>query len=351
MNLKSIGSALLLFASWCVSIVSGLLGAVGFFGMPAISILFFPVAIIFFPPLAKFLREKYSQIPVWKMQSVVTLASFVVALVAFIVNPPQVENFAKEQLPGPSTVSLQKETPESNVKSSGSVLSVKDTQVVTSNAPLLSKTDARFTALVPSYSRSSNWKTCVSGKINNLDNVHLLAFYDWTQGLSPRSSQQTIIASIAQKLGCPQPTFRTIPAQTEIIKSWNGAGSQSLGAVTFDNSIPKAEWFFRLEWSNSPLNENFGKGTGLDGEQIQLRMASWEYGVVDYDENATIVGTPYIIGFNTASGNTQESGETLLGGNIVLPNHFDYLRVKAPSQAKWKATIERIIAPAQVVAE
>jgi len=200
--------------------------------------------------------------------------------------------------------------------------------------------------------QSGKWRTCAAERINALSNLQLLSFYEWLRSLSPHSAEITILTAISRKLGCPEPIERTIPAVTETIKSFSGVGSQTLGEVSISDSIEKKDWVLVLSWTNSPLHETFGVGTtGISREEIEMRKASWDYGIVNYDENATITGTPYIIGFYSPSGSNSESGESLLGGNIIRPNRFEYLRVKAPDGAAWEVKIERIIEPARTIVE
>ncbi len=199
--------------------------------------------------------------------------------------------------------------------------------------------------------KSGQWQTCVIERINGLSNLQLLTFYDGFKSLSPHASEENGIIWAARRLGCPEPSFKTIPAKTETLYSKSGIGSKELGTVSINDAIEKKDWFLILLWSNNPLNENFGAGTGADGEEIAFRQASWDYGIVNYNETSSIVGTPYLIGFYSPSGSNQEYGEQLLGGNIIRPNRFEYLRVKAPDQASWEVKIERVLEPAKTVIE
>lgn len=184
--------------------------------------------------------------------------------------------------------------------------------------------------------KSGVWQTCIIESINALNNVQLLLFQEWLYSLSSYASEETNLVAIARKLGCPEPTITIIPAKIEIIKSWQGTGSKNLSSFTPNT----AEWTMKISWQNSPFNEDFGD----DEFAIERRML-FDYGIVDYEEGASITSSPLISAFYTPSGN-EERDSGYLGYK-----HFDILRVKAPEQATWKIEIYKIIEPERRIIE
>jgi len=186
--------------------------------------------------------------------------------------------------------------------------------------------------------KSGKWQTCIVSQINSLSNIGLLQFQYWLLSLSsnPMMDEIEITVAIACKLGCPEPTVKTIPAKIEIIKSWQGTGSKNLGSF-----MPNTDtWTMKITWQNSPFNEDFGN----DEFAIERRML-FDYGIVDYEEGASITSSPLISAFYSPSGN-EERSSSYLGYT-----HFDILRVKAPEQATWKFEIYKIIEPAKTIIE
>lgn len=270
-------------------------------------------------------------------------------VVALSIHSPQQRSEEVPQETSTSQPASQSDISESPVYGSKTKPEVKtfQTQGISDSATLAKTEQALNSYKLPV--KSGKWRSCVVERINALNNIQLLALYELMKSVYPTEYNQLLV--IARKLGCPDPVLKTIPAKTEILYSKSGIGSKELGMISISDTIEKKDWFLLLFWSNSPFNETFGVGTGISGEEIELRKASWEYGIVTYDENATIIGTPYVIGFYSPSGSNQESGEYLLGGNIIRPNRFEYLRVKAPNQASWEVKIEKIVEPARKVVE
>ena len=186
--------------------------------------------------------------------------------------------------------------------------------------------------------KSGKWQTCIVNQINSLSNIGLLQFQYWLLSLSsnPMMDEIEITVVIARKLGCPEPTVRTIPAKIEVIKSWQGAGSKNLGSYTpsIDN------WEMKITWQNSPFNEDFG-----NDEFAADRRLLFDYGIVDYEEGASITSSPLISAFYSPSGN-EERGSSYLGYT-----HFDILRVKAPEQVTWEVEVYKIIEPEKTIIE
>lgn len=184
--------------------------------------------------------------------------------------------------------------------------------------------------------KSGKWQTCIVNRINSLSNIELLQFQHWLFSLSPYASEATNLVTIARKLGCPEPIVKTITAKIEIIKSWQGTGSKNLGSFTPDTD----NWVMKITWQNSPFNEDFGN----DEFAIERRLL-FDYGIIDYEEGASITSSPLISAFYSPSGSEERPS------NYLGYTHFDVLRVKAPEQATWKVEIYKIIEPAKTLIE
>jgi len=186
--------------------------------------------------------------------------------------------------------------------------------------------------------KSGKWQTCIVNQINSLSNVGLLQFQYWLLSLSsnPMMDEIEITVAIARKLGCPEPIVKTIPEKIEVLKTWQGTGSKNLGSYTPDTD----NYVMKITWQNSPFNEDFGN----DEFAIDRRLL-FDYGIVDYEEGASITGSPLISAFYYPSGSEERPS------NYLGYTHFDILRVKAPDQATWKVEIYKIIEPAKTYIE
>lgn len=188
--------------------------------------------------------------------------------------------------------------------------------------------------------QSGKWQTCLINQINSLSNIELLQFQHWLFSLSPMMDEEETLVIIARKLNCPEPTIKTIPAKIEILNSWSGTGSKIISSQSF--SIQEnTNWQMILSWQNSPFNQNFG----TDAEEVAFNRANWEYGLVDYPEEATITGTPIIIGFYSPSGSDSLYKSEWPSGK------FDFLRIQAPNQSSWFLKIENIVEPEKRIIE
>lgn len=107
---------------------------------------------------------------------------------------------------------------------------------------------------------SGKWQTCVLSRVNSLDNVQLLSFYEWFQSLSPYASEESRTVAIARKLGCPEPIIKSIPAKTELIKSWSGTGPKTLETIS-DVPLPwqvTGTWFMKETLGSTDAEAPYG---------------------------------------------------------------------------------------------
>jgi len=181
--------------------------------------------------------------------------------------------------------------------------------------------------------KSGRWQTCVVERINGLNNLQLLTFYDWFKSLSPHASEETRLTGVARKLDCPEPVVKTIPAKVELIKSWTGTGAKTLETI----SNPSSPWQLTGIWSMT--------------ESIGVTDAETPYGVFLCEpdpryETCSLLAAGF---FNPrTSGNFYGVSDQY--GSL---KNF-YLKVEPnPSDpnASWSFRLERVLEPAKTVVE
>ena len=122
---------------------------------------------------------------------------------------------------------------------------------------------------------------CVAQKINSLNNVQLLFFWDYlTRNVSSLDDELEIIAKMSQKLGCPKLVIVTpgtpedLEKNWKTIKSFSGKGSQELETV----NISDPKWRFKIVWDGTPegtSSELWGIWQYLDDDPRYPSSALW----------------------------------------------------------------------------
>lgn len=181
--------------------------------------------------------------------------------------------------------------------------------------------------------KSGRWQTCVIERINGLNNLQLLTFYDWFKSLSPYASEESRITGAARKLDCPEPIVKTIPAKVELIKSWIGTGAKTLEMI----SNPPLPWQLTGTWSMK--------------ESIGTTDAEAPYGVFLCEPDPR---------YETCSLLTAGFFNPRTSGNFygVSDQHSSlkdfYLKVEPNSSdlnASWSFKLEKVLEPAKTVVE
>lgn len=179
--------------------------------------------------------------------------------------------------------------------------------------------------------QNGKWQICIINRINSLDNFQLLSFLNWLNSLSPHSSEISQLTGIAKKMNCPSPVEKVIPAKTEIIKSWNGAGAKTLETLT---NVP-TPWMLTGSWTQK--------------ESIGEPYAETPYGVWNCESSfCSLLADGFWDG--RTSGNfygDSDSGLTTNAQNFylkIVPNPSD-------STASWSIQLKKVIELAKTIIE
>lgn len=181
--------------------------------------------------------------------------------------------------------------------------------------------------------KSGQWQTCVIERINGLNNLQLLTFYDWFKSLSPLASEETRITGVARKLGCPEPVVKNIPAKVELVKSWTGTGAKTLETI----SNPPPPWQLTGTWSMK--------------ESIGVTDAEAPYGVFLCEpdpryETCSLLAAGFFSPRTSGSfyGVSDQYGSLKDFYLKVEPNPSD-------QNASWSIRLERVLEPARTIVE
>jgi hypothetical protein len=239
--------------------------------------------------------------------------------------------------PSSSSISFQNQSPQ-NIQSSQSQLPPENPQI--DNETLNAVYTQLATYKLPV--KFGRWQTCILEKINALNNLQLLTFYDWFKSLSPNASEETRLVSVSRKLDCPEPVEKTIPAITEPMQSFSGVGSKKFGAISFDSG----QWSLSGSWSGGGDFERLSTFTG--GEERMIAALDAQRGVFlcDADSLTSHIETCNVLGF----GFDKPSGKFDFSPALTNKGTFT-IKVGAPASSSWNLEFFKIIAPAKIIIE